>query len=215
MKRTLSVLALAAGLLLAAVPASAAIVVSFSPSSTHINVGDDVNIDVSISGLGAEILSAVDINFLFTGGAAPWTGFDFSGLENALSLGNPGVDDILFVDTMTAGNVGIQAFSLLLDEPLAAGQADSFLLGTFTLHGTADGVTHIAFGPDPDYDRNFVGLDALSLNVDIGSACIAVGTGSCEGGPNAPEPASLWLIGLALLAAVAAGRPRRRSRGAA
>ena len=70
MKKILSALALAAGLLLAAAPASAVIMVTFTPSTTHINVGDDVNIDVAISGLGAEILSAVDINFLFSGGAA-------------------------------------------------------------------------------------------------------------------------------------------------
>ena len=213
MKRMLSALALAAGLLLAAVPASAAIMVSFAPSSTHINVGDDVNIDVSISGLGAEILSAVDINFLFTGGAAPWTVADFGGMNNAFNLGNPG-DSYFFFDMILPGNLGIIAGSLLDDATLAAGQADSFLLGTITLHGTADGVTHIAFGPDADFEHNFVGLDATSLNVALGTACIAVGTGSCEGGP-APEPASLWLIGLALLAAVAAGRPRRRTRGAA
>ena len=107
--------------------------------------------------------------------------------------------------------VGIQAYSLLDDATLAAGQADSFLLGTFTMHGAADGVTNIAFGPDPDFQRNFVGLDALSLDVQLGSACIAVGSGSCGGG-NAPEPASLALVGLALLAAVAAGRSRRRTR---
>ena len=213
MKRILSVLALAAGLLLAAAPASAAIMVSFAPSSTHINVGDDVKIDVSISGLGAQILSAVDINFLFSGGAAPWTVADFSALNRRAQSREPR-RQLLTFDTIDPGNVGIQAFSLLDDATLEAGQADSFLLGTFTLHGAADGVTHIAFGPDPDFDRNFVGLDALSLVVDLGTACIAVGTGSCGGG-NAPEPASLGLIGLALLAAVAAGRPRRRTRATA
>ena len=206
----LSALMLAAGLLLAAVPASAVIIVSFAPSSTHINIGDDVNIDVSISGLAAEILSAVDINFLFSSGAAAWTVANFGSLNNALNLGNAG-DSVFLFDTVLASDVGIQAYSLLLDAPLAAGQADSFLLGTFTMHGVADGVTNIAFGPDPDLQRNFVGLDFLSLDVQLGSACVAVGTGSCGGG-NAPEPDSLVLIGLALLAAVATGRTRRRTR---
>lgn len=210
MKRMLSAVALAAGLLLAAAPASANIVVGFSPSSTHINIGEDVTVSVSISGLGAEILSAVDINFLFSSGAAANTSGDFSGLNNA--LGAP--DSFFDFDTLTQFEVGIQAFSLLDDATLAAGQANDFVLGTLTFHGTADGVTNITFGPDPDFQRNFVGLDALSLVVDIGSACIAVGTGVCGGG-NAPEPASLGLVGLALLVAVAALRTRRRTRAAA
>ncbi len=126
MKKILSALALAAGLLLAAAPASAVIMVTFTPSSTHIDVGGDVNIDVAISGLDAEILSAVDLNFLFSGAAAAWNVADFAGLNDALSLGNAG-DSVFTFDTLSAGNIGIQAFSLLDDATLAAGQANSFL----------------------------------------------------------------------------------------
>jgi hypothetical protein len=70
----------------------------------------------------------------------------------------------------------------------------------------ADGVTNFTLGPDLDFDRNFVGLDALSLQVAVGSACIGVGTGVCQ---QAPEPSSLALIGLALAGAWAASRRRR------
>ena len=58
MKKSLASLCLALGTLVSAASASAAVVVSFTPSSQHVNVGDTVTVDVSISGLGAEILSA-------------------------------------------------------------------------------------------------------------------------------------------------------------
>lgn len=210
MKKTLSALALVAGLLLAAAPASADITVKFTPSSTHINVGDSVSIAVTISGLGAEILSAVDINFLLSSGAAAWTGANFDGLNSALNLGNA-TDSVFLFDVTLASDLGIQAYSLLDDATLAGGQADSFLLGTIVMFGVADGVTNIAFGPDAYFQHNFVGLDFSSLDVVLGTACVAVGTGSCGGG-DVPEPASLALVALAVMAAVATGRTRRRTR---
>ena len=72
MKKALSALALAAGTLSAA-PASADIVVSFAPSATHLNIGDSVTIDMTISGLGTEILSAFDFNAIWNSSVATWT----------------------------------------------------------------------------------------------------------------------------------------------
>lgn len=208
MKSMLSAAALAVAILGASAPASAAIVVSFAPSSTHVNVGDSVTIDVSISGLDTEILSGADLNFLFSSTAATRTSSDFSSLVSALESGGAAGDADLVVDTNTPAQFGFTSISYLDDATLAAAQANNFLLGSFLMTGAFDGVTNLTLGASPDFARNFVGLNALSLNVSVGDACIAVGQGSCGGG-NVPEPASFGLAAVALLAAGAAGRTRR------
>jgi hypothetical protein len=207
MKKLLSALALAAGALLAA-PASAAITVGFTPSSTHIDIGDSVVIDMSISGLGDEILSAFDVNAVWDSSIARYT-------VATLFCNQFGANPICVWDTLLQGNLGGQSSSTQPDDDIAAIQPNSFLVARFTLQGVADGVTTLTLGPSVDFERNFVGLDFTTLDVSVGSACIAVGTGSCGGGNDAPEPASFGLAGVALLAAGWAGRSRRRSRAAA
>ena len=212
MKKMLSAVALAAAACVAT-PAGAAITLTFAPSSTHINVGDTVDVTATISGLGAEILSAFDLNFQWNSAIANWTFFSHaSGCDN-LGPAWGGLSDCAF-DSLAQGNVGIIDFSWEDDADIAANQADSFVIATMTLIGVADGVTTLTLGADPDYERNFVGLGASTLQVLVGDACIAVGTGSCNGG-NVPEPATFGLAGLALLAAGAAGRRQRRARATA
>ena len=200
MKRLPWICGLAVAALLPIATANAAILVTFTPSATHINVGDTLSVDVSISGLGADILSGADFNILFSGAGAQRVSFDSSSLLAALG----GADGSVTADVNTATEQGIQAFSFLSDAALAAAQPDSFLLGRFVVSGVTDGVTTLAFGPDPDFQRNFTGLTVGQttsvLNVTFGTACISVGTGSCDGGnPNVPEPATLGLLGLGLL----------------
>lgn len=202
MKSLLSSAALAAAILCASSPAAAVPTLSFTPASSHINIGDQVVVDVSISGLGTDILASVDINFFFTGAAAQNIAGNFLSLVTALGPGGTG-----FFDPLTATEVGVKAHSVLDDGALAAVQPDSFSLGTFTFRGNSDGVTTIALGADPLLERHFVGRRGLPLNVDIGSACIAVGTGACV--DTVPEPASFGLAGVALLAAGLAARRRR------
>ncbi|MEJ6000152.1 PEP-CTERM sorting domain-containing protein [Paucibacter soli] len=206
MKALLSSISLAAAALCVSMPASAGVVVSFAPSTSHIGIGDSVVINVSISGLGAEILSLVDLNFMFSSTAATRSMADFSSMRSALNLGTPG-DEYYDEDVNTAAEFGIFAHTWLDDATMAAGQADNFVLGSFTMLGAFDGVTKISLGPDPDFERLFVGLNAARLDVAIGSACIGVGNGKCE----VPEPSSYGLAGVALLAAGMAARKRRRS----
>ncbi len=205
--KALSALAVATAALCAAGSANAAIVFSFTPASSQIAIGNTAQVEVSISGLGAEVLSSLDINFLFNGAAAGFAGANF--IPTVTALG--GVDAAGSFDVANLTELGLIAYSLLDDADLASQQADSFLLGTITFSGNADGVTTVTLGPDLDFQRNFVGLGANSLDVQVGSACIAVGTGSCEVAP-VPEPASFALAGVALLAAGVAGRNRRRAR---
>lgn len=206
MKKSIASLCLALGTLVSAASASAAVVVSFTPSSQHVNVGDTVTVDVNISGLGAEILSAYDLNFFYNGAVLGLTrsanatsAFDQLGAAYGAAPGS-------VFDVTSLGEWGLQMYAFEDDAIIAANQADSFLLARFGFSADADGVSQFGLGLDPDFERNFVGLNALSLDVIVGKACIAVGTGSCE----VPEPGTLALLGAALAGAVLPRALRRR-----
>jgi hypothetical protein len=205
MKKMLSALALAAGTLLVAAPASAAIVVSFVPAANHINIGDTVSVQMNISGLDAEILSAFDINMLF----------DESVLDNNLVTHDiatqwPGGGEF-GPSVFGAGDTGVIDYAFDDDDTLAMAQGNAFTVLTFGFIGAGNGSTFVNLGPNPDFQRNFVGLRFETLDVTVNGACIAVGTGDCGGGPQIPEPASFGLAALGLLALGAASRARRRT----
>jgi hypothetical protein len=203
MKNIASSLVIAATALLGVTAAQAAVVFSFTPSAQHINVGDSVSVGVSISGLDTEILSAFDINFIWNSSILSSLGADFSPACDALGAGA-----ICANDVNSPGNLGLQYISALDDDDLAAIQPDdSFLLGVLTLTGLADGASQLALGLDVDFERNLVGRDAATLDVQFGSTCIAVGSGSCA---TVPEPASYGLVLLAMAGAILPGTFRRR-----
>jgi hypothetical protein len=172
MKKLLASLALAAGLGFAATPASAAVVVTFTSADTQYDVGETVVVEARISGLGDEILSAFDTDLVFGAGVLDATSVTYYAV---LELG--GLANSYFGADFSGGRVGTIVGSLLDDATLAATQADEFLLLTYAFTAIADGVTTLTLGADLDFERNFVGLDALSLDVEVGSLCIAVGTG--------------------------------------
>ncbi len=208
MNKTLKQLGIVAGACLVAVGATASPVVIFTPSTQHANIGDLVKVDVTISGLGDEVLSAVDLNFLWNAGVMGLSrSIDATSAQIQLGGGDPSKVSWA-IDVTSNGNWGLQMTSLLLDPDLAAAQANQFLLATFEFSADANGSTTFGLGADLDFQRNFVGLDALSLNVDIGSACVAVGTGSC----TVPEPAGMLLTAMALAGAAAPTVLRRRRR---
>jgi hypothetical protein len=205
MKKFLARLGIVAGACLCAVGTMAAPVVTFTPSTQQAAVGDMVQVDVFISGLGDEVLSAFDLNFLWNGGVmGSFRSIDATTAQQQLG----GANTTWAIDVASPGEWGLQISSLLSDAELAAAQDNEFLLATFSFRADADGATTFGLGPDLDFQRNFVGLNFESLNVDIGSACIAVGTGRCT---TVPEPASSGLAGIALLAAAIARRAQTKT----
>ena len=203
MKNQITLLALAASTIFAATPVAAAgIVVTLMPSAQHVNVGDTVMVNASISGLGAEVLSSMDLDLLF----------------NSTVLGNPrgatlsaaefgGIDSFFDVFVSLAGDTEVQAGTLLSDADLAAIQTDNaFQFLTYSFTALADGTTFLNYGPNLDFERNFVGLNFASLDVMITGACVAVGTGVCV----VPEPSSYALASLALAGMFVPGAIRRR-----
>lgn len=202
MKQLAISLGLALAGLSAATAADAAIVLAFNPSSQHIAIGEAVTVDVTISGLGSEVLSAGDINFV-------WPSVAMTVSSGSFDCSRMGTGAVCAFDTITPGNVGVQFFSVLDDATLSAQQGDSFTLATLSFMGAADGADVLSLGTDPDTERNLIGLNGLSLTVDVGSACIAVGTGTCN---TVPEPASFGLAGLALLGLLPSARRRRAPR---
>jgi MYXO-CTERM domain-containing protein len=203
MKKLLSLSALALAAMVASAPASAAIVVSFTPASSHINVGDTVAITMSISGLDDEILSAFDINMLFDSAVVR----NHSVTHDVASQWGP--DSVFGPSVFGVGDTDVFDYTLDDDDTVAASQANSFAVLTFGFTGLANGVTTIRLGDDLDFERAFVGRRFELLDVEVGTACLAVGTGSCGGGGNVPEPAGYGLAGLALLGAGWASRRRK------
>lgn len=186
-------LPLAMGLLLGllAFPASSTLLLSLSPNSPYtVNVGDTLNVDVNISGLGSQIVSAYDLDVGFDATLLNATGVSFGTwlgdaalfevFENAL-LDNSG------------GLVDFAAVSLLGDGDLA------------TLQGPASGSFTLA-------TMSFTAISAGTASLDF-----LWGPGNdIKGARNqqiypAPEPATAMLIGIGI---VALGIRRRQNAAA-
>jgi hypothetical protein len=195
-----------AALTFCSVAATAAPVLMITPSVTSAGFGQVVTVNVGVSGLSAspveQIVSAFDLNVLYNSLLLTQNGLAVFQAE-AL-MGGP---NVVFFDTMgtAAGDAAANAFSLADDVDLNALQGDFFTL--FTLEfttGSTNGAAFLNFGPDINFQRNVVGLGGQSLGASFGSACIAIGTGSCTQG--VPEPSTYGLVGLALFAAYAVRR---------
>ena len=183
---------------------------SITPTQQSVAVGDSVKVSVSISGLHSinEIVSALDLNILFNS-AILSAGGTVSFESKTQFGGNDGVLD----STFDAGNRGVVIYSLLTsDADLSALQTDDpFLLFDLTFTAIANGVTNLAFGPDSIFQRNVVGLNGESLQLNYAGACVAVGNvgGGCDV-TMVPEPETyaLFLAGLCAIGAAARGRRR-------
>jgi hypothetical protein len=188
-------------LALCAADRAAAVPIQFEPSVSEVGLGDVFSIDVLVSGLAGEIVSAYDLDVLYRSDVIAATAVEFTPL-----LG----DELLFeafndFDVSMPGVVDFAQVSLLPDADLLALQGGSgFTLATILFEAVGLGVSPLDFVLDPVNDVK--GLAGAILPVEAGSAAVTVSPVSV------PEPATLWLL-LGSLSALwwERGRPRLRT----
>lgn len=195
--RKLSVIAAALGLIgaLLAAPAQA-ITLSVEPSAvTGVMIGDTFDVDIVVSDLAGEIVSAFDLNLSYDPGVVTATGAAFGSL---LGDPDPGAFETFTDAVLDPGNVNLAQLSLLSDADLAAMQPDSFALATISFEVTGPGSTRLEFTGGAIGFIDLKGRNALVLDV------------LPEGGlvSPIPEPTSGLLFALgALLVGAAVRRP--------
>ncbi|MEM7077565.1 MAG: cohesin domain-containing protein [Pseudomonadota bacterium] len=179
-----------------------AIIINLEPESSTPAVGDSVDVDLTISGLGngaAPSLGAYFLEIFFDA-----TVLDLDTVTHGTSLGDP--DDFFETDVVTdigSGDVSLEVISFLDVVDLDALQGDSFLLATLTFNVLGMGGSDFSFGPAYDFS------DAPGENTLVPTFTITqlrVGGGGPATPVNAPNGIALLLLGLISLATL-----RRRS----
>lgn len=174
--------------------ANAAPVLSFSPSSQAVALGNQVSVSAVLSGLEAgglnEALTAFDITVSFD--------------SSILSASTPSVlttpfgSSPILNTSVASGQVQWSLVSLETDAFLQALQGDSVTLGTLTFNTLTIGISPLTFSYN---DLTGVGGGFLEHSLDVGSINVV---------RFIPEPAAIILIALGALGI--AGEKRRKSK---
>jgi hypothetical protein len=199
--RLLAVTAVAVGTLLSTAPAQA-IMVSISPATQTINVGDPASIDIVVSGLTqpADAVGGFSLNLGFNNTFLSSVSYlnDPGGKMGALPLDlsggfTPGSLDLFF----TADAAETQA-------SLAASQGASFTLARVSFSGLSPGLSPLTLSNV--VLSNWDGTATLAgVTTQNGNICVAAaGATNC---PKVPEPGTLVLLTLGMLGM---GLTRRR-----
>ena len=197
MKKTLNILTVA-GALLASLSANA-VSLDLLPNQSSVNLGDPVQVELRISGLGAGTapsLGAYDFALAFNPVVLGFGGFTFgdSVLGNQLDLA--GFGTVAGFDGGTAGRLNVFEISLDLAGDLDALQAASFALGTVSFNALGNGVSALQF--------------TSAVWSEAGGNPLAVQLGS--GSIRVPEPVSgmIMVAGAGLFALAAQQLNRKR-----
>ena len=181
MKKILSTF-LGAVLWLIAASSQAAITIGILPNTTNVTVGDQVNVALTISGLGvnqAPSVGSFDLNFNFDPNIFSLVGDPVFGDQlDLFSLGS------YTKVTLGTGQINLYELSYDSESDLNNLQADSFTLATFNLKVIAAGVSSLTI-------TNLILADAAGdlLTADIQSSSVTSNPSS-----SLPLPSSLLML---------------------
>ena len=173
---------------------ASALPIQFNPGAVTVSVGDAFAVDIVVSGLGPEIVSAYDLDILYDATTLAATGVTFTSL-----LG----DELLFevfnaFDISTPGLVDLAQLSLLWDSDLQALQtANTLTLATISFSALAVGTSALDFLFNPPFN-DVKGLNAAVLEMTPTSGRVTVVAVS--------EPPVAWLMLLSLTLLLRRGR---------
>jgi hypothetical protein len=162
-----------------------AIFLSLVPSSATVTTGNTVNVNVIISSLGnPPSVGAFDLNVGFNAAILAPSAVTFGAF-----LGNPDLFEALTAfDFSTPGRVEFAEVSLLSPSELDALQRSGFLLAILSFTAISNGTSPFIFVGDQRVDDAF----GNKLRITI------------------PEPATVFLLGLGLIAVGIIRRPLRK-----
>ncbi|MCP4767525.1 MAG: hypothetical protein GY875_14765 [Gammaproteobacteria bacterium] len=170
--------------------------VSFDPSAQSVGLGGSVDVDLRISGLGADILTSFDLDLSFDATILGYTGFDFGTGLDSFGLGlNEQIDT-----DFGGGLVNVFELSIDSDDVLLLSQDDDFVLGTFHFMAIGLGTSGLSVTAHPFAEAlgGHHGADgssiALAFDPEAGSVSVV------------PVPAAVWLFGTALIGLVGFGK---------
>ena len=197
MKKTLNILTVAGALLSCAL--AHAVSLDLRPSSSSVRLGDSVQVELRISGLGegtAPSLGAYDFTLEFNPAVLGFGAFTFgdSILGNQLDLSCFGT--VAGFDGGTAGQLNAFEISLDLASDLDGLQAASFALGTISFNTLGNGTSAFQF-----VSTTFSDAQGNSLAVQLGKGSISV-----------PAPVSGGLMVAAAIAFALGAQHSKRNR---
>ena len=159
--------------------------IGFSPSASAGNIGDPLSIDIVISDLGGEIVSAYDLDVTYDDAILSATGVSFTA-----ALGDEGFFEAFYdSDLSTSGIVDLAGVSLLSDADLLALQGgDAVTLASLEFTVIANGASVLDFNFDAFNDVKGSNAQILPLDVNPGSVAAPI-----------PEPSAALLFFVGIL----------------
>lgn len=166
---------------------------SFDPLVSLINIGDMLEVNISISDLSGSYIGAFDFNVNFDDTILTFDSYILSDNLGDISLGD--ADDWSLGD-LGFGTVNIAELSWLWDLSF---QEDSFTLATLFFTGNSAGNSELEFG-------------FANISDDWGDPIVvSLGMGTIDVAAPIPEPGTIFLLGIGL-AGLAGTKFRRKKK---